>query len=174
MGSPLPHKCQVEGALPPPPLPAVYMPAEIPTEVDIPLPQKSMDSHGAHIICYPMEDMFNQEDTSELSTNDTPDPLKRRSKKKKLQGGLADCLEPHLLEPLDVEMSPVIKQGADTHPVSQQGATTSCCDAGHHHASCCEAGCETKAGSFATNVHHSTPPSGQGSSISRNSSSAMV
>ena len=67
--------------------------AEIPAEVDIPLPQKSMDGHGAHIIHDPMEDMFNWEDTSESSTNDTPDPLKRRLKKKKSQGGLADCYD---------------------------------------------------------------------------------
>ena len=99
------------------------MPADVPAEVAIPPPQKSMDGCGAHIICDPMEDMFNREDTSELSTDDTPNPLKRMSKKQKSQGGLANHLEPHLLEPLDVEMSPVVEQGADTHPVSQQGAT---------------------------------------------------
>ena len=83
MGSPLPCKCQAAGAPPPPPLPAVYMPAEIPVEVDIPLPQKLKDGCGAHIIHDPMEDMFNQEDTSKSSTDDNPDPLKRRLKKKK-------------------------------------------------------------------------------------------
>ena len=123
MGSSLPHKHQVAGNPPPPPLLAVYMPAEIPVEVDIPPPQKLTDGHGAHVIRDPMEDMFNLKDTSESSTDDTPDPLQRRSKKKKSQGGLADHLEPHPLEPLDVEMSPVIEQGADTHPVSQQGTT---------------------------------------------------
>ena len=70
-----------------------------------------------------MEDMFNWEDTSESSTDNTPDHLKRRLKKKKSQGGLANRLEPHPLEPLDVEMSPVIEQGTDTRPVSQQGTT---------------------------------------------------
>ena len=34
--------------------------------------------------CDPMEDMFNQNYASELSTNDTPNPLKRRLRKKKL------------------------------------------------------------------------------------------
>ena len=71
-----------------------------------------------------MADMFNREDTPGLSTDDTPNPLKRRLKNKKSQGGLADHLEPHLLEPLDVEMSPVVGQGTDTRPVSQQGTTT--------------------------------------------------
>ena len=71
-----------------------------------------------------MEDMFNLEDTPRASTDDTPNPLKRRSKKKRFQGGLADHLEPHPLEPLDVEMSPVVRQGTDTRPVSQQGTTT--------------------------------------------------
>ena len=121
MDSPLPCKRQVVGVLPPPTLLAVYMPADVPAEVAIPPPQKSTDGCGAHIIHDLMEDRFNREDTSESSTNETPDPLKRRSKKKKSQGGLADHLEPHLLEPLDVEMSPVIKQGTNTHPVSQQG-----------------------------------------------------
>ena len=79
-----------------------------------------MDGRGAHVICDPMEDMFNREDTSESSTNNTPDPLKRRSKKKKSQGGLVD--EPHPLEPLDVEMSPVIEQGTTTRPAVKQGA----------------------------------------------------
>ena len=124
MGSPLPCKCQVVGAPPPPPLPAVYMLAEIPAEVDIPPPQKLKDGRGAHTLHDLMEDMFNREDTSKSSTDDTPNPLKRRSKKKKSQGSLANCLEPHLLELQDVEMSPVIEQGADTCPVSQQGATT--------------------------------------------------
>ena len=94
MCSPLPHKRQAAGAPPPPPLPAVYMLAEIPAGVDIPPPQKSKDGRGAHVIHDPMEDMFNREDTSESGTNDTPDPLKRKSKKKNSQGGLADCLEP--------------------------------------------------------------------------------
>ena len=94
MGSPLPCKFQAVGALLPPPLPAVYMPAEIPVAVDIPPPQKLKDSRGAHVIHDPMADMFNGEDTSELSTDNTPNPLKRRSKKTKSQGGLADCLEP--------------------------------------------------------------------------------
>ena len=83
MGSPLLCKHQVAGALPPPLLLAVYMLAEIPVEVDIPPPQMSKDGHGAHTLRDPMEDMFNQEDTSELSTDNTPNPLKRRSKKKK-------------------------------------------------------------------------------------------
>ena len=80
--------------------------------------------HTAHIIRDPMEDMFNWEDTPGASTDDTPDPLKRRLKKKKSQGGLTNHLEPHPLEPLDVEMSPVIGQGTNTRPVSQQGTTT--------------------------------------------------
>ena len=124
MDSPLPHKWQVVGAPLPPTLLEVYMLAAVPMEVAIPLPQKLTEGHGAHVIHDPMEDMFNWEDTSELSTDDTPDPLKRRSRKKKSQGGLADCLEPHPLDPLDVEMSPVVRQGSDTHPVFQQGTTT--------------------------------------------------
>ena len=72
MGSPLPRKHQAVGALLPPPLPAVYMLAEIPAEVDIPPLQKLMDDHGAHIILDPMGDMFNREDTSKSSTDDTP------------------------------------------------------------------------------------------------------
>ena len=83
MGSPLPCKCQVAGAPPLPTLLAVYMPAEIPAEVDIPPPKKSKDGHGAHVLHDPMEDMFNQEYMSKSSTDDTPDPLKRRSKKTK-------------------------------------------------------------------------------------------
>ena len=124
MDSPLPRKQQVAGVPPPPMLPAVYMPADVPLEVAIPPPQKSTEGHGAHVIRDLMEDMVNWEDTPGSSTDDTPDPLKRRLKKKKSQGGLANCLEPHLLEPLDVEMSPVVGQGTNTHPVSQQGTTT--------------------------------------------------
>ena len=59
MGSPLPHKCQVVGAPAPLILLAVYMPADIPVEVDIPLPKRLKDNHGAHILHDPMEDMFN-------------------------------------------------------------------------------------------------------------------
>ena len=167
MGSPLPCKHQAVGALLPPLLPAVYMLAEIPAEVDIPLPQKSTDGCGAHVIRDPMEDIFNLEDTSESSTNDTPDPLKKRLKKKKSQGSLANCLEPHPLEPQYVDMSPVVEQGANTCPVEKQGATM---------CPCCKAGCETKTGSFATDVHYwtATPPSGQGSSNSCHLSSTMV
>ena len=77
MGSPLPHKRQVAGAPLPPMLPAVYMPADIPAEVDIPPPKMSKDDHGAHVLHDPMEDMFNRHYTSELTTNDMPDPLKR-------------------------------------------------------------------------------------------------
>ena len=83
MDSPLLHKWQVVGVPPPPTLPAVYMPADISVEVAIPPPQKSTEGHGAHVIRDLMEDMFNREDTSESSTNNTPDPLKRRLKKKK-------------------------------------------------------------------------------------------
>ena len=119
MDSPLPRKWQAVGPPPLPTLPAVSMPADIPAEVAIPPPQKSTEGHGAHVIRDPMEDMFNREDTPGESTDNTPDLLKRRSKKKKSQGGLADHLEPHPLEPLDVEMSPVIRQGTDTRPVSQ-------------------------------------------------------
>ena len=60
IGFPLPHKHQVAGAPLPPTLLAVYMPADIPVEVDIPLPKKLKDNHGAHILYDPMEDMFNQ------------------------------------------------------------------------------------------------------------------
>ena len=118
MGSPLLHKRQAAGHLLPPTLAAVYMPAEIPAEVDIPLPKKLKDGCGAHILHDPMENMFHWEYTSKLSTDDTPNPLKRRSKKKKSQGGLADCLKPH-----PVELQDVIKQGTDTCPVEEQGAT---------------------------------------------------
>ena len=74
--SPLPRKRQAVGVPPPLTLPAVYMLANVPAEGAIPPPQKSTDSHGAHVICDPIEDMFNWEDTSESSTDDTPDPLK--------------------------------------------------------------------------------------------------
>ena len=124
MDSQLPHKWQAVGVPPPPMLLAVYMPADVPTEVAIPSPQKSTEGHGAHVIHDPMEDMFNWEDTPRLSTDNTPDPLNRRSTKKKSQGGLADHLEPHPLELLDVEMSPVIGHGTNTCPVSQQATTT--------------------------------------------------
>ena len=100
------------------------MPAEIPVEVDIPPPKKSKAGRGAHVLHDPMEDIFHREYTSKLSTNTTPNPLKMRSKKKKLQGGLANHLEPHPADLQDVDMSPVIEQGADTHPVEKQGATT--------------------------------------------------
>ena len=119
MDSPLPRKWQAVGPPPLPTLPAVYMPADIPAEVAIPPPQKLTEGHGAHIIRDPMQDMFNWEDTPWVSTDNTPDPLNRRSKKKKSQGGLADHLEPH---PLDVEMSPVIGQGTTTRPAVKQGA----------------------------------------------------
>ena len=109
MGSPLLHKHQVAGAPPPPTLPAVYMLADIPVEVDIPLPKRSKDNHGAHVLCDPMEDMFNRHYTSESSADDIPDPLKRRSRKKKLQGSLADHLEPHPVETQDVDMGPVVE-----------------------------------------------------------------
>ena len=72
----MPHKCQAVGHPPPPALPAVYMLAEIPAEVDIPPPKKSKDGHRAHVLCDPMEDMFNWEYMSKSSTNDTPNPLK--------------------------------------------------------------------------------------------------
>ena len=74
MGSPLPHKHQAAGAPLPPSLLAVYRLADIPAEVDIPLPKKSKDDRGVHLICDPMEDMFNWHYTSELSTNDTAQP----------------------------------------------------------------------------------------------------
>ena len=72
MDSPLLCKRQAVGVPPPPMLPAVYMLADVPTEVAIPPPQKLMDDHGAHIIHDPMGDMFNREDTSKSSTDDTP------------------------------------------------------------------------------------------------------
>ena len=72
-----------------------------------------------------MIDLFNRYYTSELNPNDTLNPLERRLKKKKLQGGLVDRLEPHPAEMQDVDMSPVTGQGTDTHPVEKQGATTS-------------------------------------------------
>ena len=96
--------------------------ADIPVAVDIPLPKWSKDDHGAHILHDLMEDMFNWNYTSESNTDDTPDPLKRRSRKKKLQGSLINCLEPHPVETQDVDMSPVLEQGTDTHPVEKQGA----------------------------------------------------
>ena len=126
MDSPLLSKRQAAGHPPPPTLLAVYMPAEIPVEVDIPPPQKSKDSHGAHVLHDPMEDMFNWEYTSKSSTHNTPDPLKRRLKKKKSQGGLANHLGPHPMEPQDVDMSPVVTQGTNTHTVEKHGATTHC------------------------------------------------
>ena len=49
MGSPLLHKRQVAGAPLPPTLPAVYMLADIPAEVDIPLPKRLKDDCGAHV-----------------------------------------------------------------------------------------------------------------------------
>ena len=74
----------VAGAPLPPILPAVYIPADIPVEVDIPPPKRSKDNCGAHVLRDPMEDMFNQHYTSESSTDDMPGPLKRRLRKKKL------------------------------------------------------------------------------------------
>ena len=60
MDSPLPHKCQAMGALPPPTLPAVYMLADIPAEVAIPLPQQSMGDHAAPLKDDSTIDLFNQ------------------------------------------------------------------------------------------------------------------
>ena len=121
MGSPLPHKHRVAGDLPPSMLPAVYVPADIPVEVDISLPKQLKDDHGAHILHDPMEDMFNWSYSSKSNTDDTPDPLKRRSRKKKSQGGLTNCLEPHPVEMQDVDMGPVLEQGTNTCPTAKQG-----------------------------------------------------
>ena len=74
MGSPLLYK--------PPTLLAVYMPADIPAEVDIPLPKRLKDNCGVHLIRDPMEDMFKWHYTSKLSTDNMPNPLKRSRKKK--------------------------------------------------------------------------------------------
>ena len=56
--------------------------------------------------------------------DEAPDPLKRRLKKKKSQGGLTDRPEARPAETQDVDMSPVIRQGTDTRPVKKQGTTT--------------------------------------------------
>ena len=71
---------------------------DIPAEVDIPPSKRLKDDHGAHILCDPMEDMFNWEYTSGSNTNNMPNPLKRRSRKKKSQGSLAGHLEPSVGE----------------------------------------------------------------------------
>ena len=96
MGSPLPQKRQAARAPPPPTLPAVYMPADIPAEVDMPPPKRSKDNCGVHVFCDSMEDMFNQHYTSELSTDDTPNPLKRRLRKKNCKVVLLTTLSPIL------------------------------------------------------------------------------
>ena len=70
-----------------------------------------------------MIDLFNHYYTSESNPNNAPNPLKRQSKKKKSQGGLANCLEPHPVEMQDIDMGPVVGQGANTRPVEKQGTT---------------------------------------------------
>ena len=69
-------------------------------------------------------DLFNRYYMSESNPDEAPDPLKRRSKKKKSQGGLTDHPEARPVEMQDVDMSPVIGQGTDTRPVEKQGTTT--------------------------------------------------
>ena len=125
MGSPLPHKRQAVGAPLPPLLPAVYMPAEIPVEVDMlrPKSQRTAMGHTLSVTPWKICSIGRTLPSQAPTTLVTPDPLKRRSKKKKSQSGLANHLEPHLLESLDVEMSPVVEQGGDTCSVPQQGAT---------------------------------------------------
>ena len=71
-----------------------------------------------------MIDLFNHYYMSESNPDEAPNPLKRRLKKKKSQGGLADHLEAHPVETQDVDMSPVAGQGTDTRPVERQGTTT--------------------------------------------------
>ena len=58
---------------------------------------------------------------SESCTDDTHNPLKRRWRKKKSQGGLTDHLEPHPAEMQDVDMGLIVKQGTTTHPAAKQG-----------------------------------------------------
>ena len=124
MDSPLPHKHQAVGVPPPPMLPAVYMPADIPAEVAIPPPQQSTGIHAVPLKDDSTIDLFNRYYMSESNPDEAPDPLKRRSKNTKLQGGTADRLEPHPAKMQDVDMGPVVGQGADTRPVEKQGTTT--------------------------------------------------
>ena len=100
------------------------MPADIPVEVDIPPPKQSKDDRGAHILCDSMEDMFNQNYTSKSNTDDMPNPLKRRLRKKKSQGSLVNHLEPCPVETQDIDMSPILEQGTNTCLVEKQGANT--------------------------------------------------
>ena len=93
MGSPLLHKCQVAGAHC---HQHCQQYTEIPAEVDIPPPKKSKDGRGAHVLHDPMEDIFHREYTSKLSTNDTPNPLKMRSKKKNCEVVLPTTSSPIL------------------------------------------------------------------------------
>ena len=124
MDSPLPRKRQAVGPPPLLTLPAVYMPADIPVEVAIPPPQQSTGIDTVPLEDESTIDLFNRYYTSESNPDEAPDPLKRRLKKKKSQGGLTDRPEARPAEMQDVDMSPVIGQGTDTCPVQKQGTTT--------------------------------------------------
>ena len=108
MDSPLPHKRQVVGVPLPLTLPAIYMPADIPAEVPIPPPQQSTGVDTAPLEDEPTIDLFNHYYTLESNPDKAPDPLKRRSKMKKAQGGPSDCPEARSAETQDVDMSPVM------------------------------------------------------------------
>ena len=82
MDSPLPHKHQVTGALLPPTLLEIYMPADIPAGAAMPPPQQSMGDLAMPLEDNPTIDLFNRY-TSKSNPDDTPDPLRRRLKKKK-------------------------------------------------------------------------------------------
>ena len=124
MDSPLPRKRRVGGSPPPPTLPAIYMPADIPAEVAIPPPQQSTGVDTAPLEDEPTIDLFNRYYTSESNPNEAPNPLKKGLKKKKSQGGLTNRLEASPAETQDIDMSPVTGQGSNTRPVEKQGTTT--------------------------------------------------
>ena len=123
MDSPLLRKRQAVGVPPPPTLPAIYMLADIPVEVPVPPPQHSTGVHVAPLEDDSTIDLFNRYYTLESNPDEAPDPLKRRLKKKNLQGGPVDHLESHPVETQDIDMSPAMGQGSDPRPFENQGTT---------------------------------------------------
>ena len=136
MGNLSPHKRKVVEPPPSSTQPAVYMPSEIPVRVAPPPPKKSKDNQGAPHPRNPMDNIFDLDCLDWLSCdNSEPDPLKRRRlKKKRKQGGLADHLTPcpapeqddHICptEEQGDDFCPAVTQGEDTRPAVKQGNTT--------------------------------------------------
>ena len=122
------------------------------------------------------------------SDDEFPDPLKRRWLKKKMQGSLADHLEPHPASVQDINICAADEPGNVPCPGLNAGkCSPPCLNAGREYPPChkagqrqhaphCKAGCKTQASGFIANFPHWTAalPIGQDSCHSCYSSPSMV